>query len=202
MSNNSRILDYAYTNGLTAVETTSEGNGYPANLRQAITSFTISDLLQEVKAELTSEGHTVHEVMLHKRDGWDLWARTRTSITHGMFRRAAHDEWAIDIQVDSNRCDTEEVAFDLIAQGRTFTDLEEMRTAIDNVERMKENLENILSEVEDRGLTEATVFYDPDNNYAIRYWADNDTVGYSHDTHTYQVALMVDWKEDEDEDND
>jgi hypothetical protein len=203
MSNNSRTLDYADNNyaKTVAVETTSEANGYPANLRHVLTFDTVTELLN-CSEELTKAGHSVHEVMIHRQNGWQLWHRRNGSVTHGMFRRAAHDEWAIDVQVDSDRCDTEEVAFDLIAQGRTFTDIEEMRTAIDNVERMKEELENILSEVEDRGLTEATVFYDPDNNYAIRYWADNDTVGYSHDTHTYQAALLVDFKENEEEGND
>jgi hypothetical protein len=115
-----------------------------------------------------------------------------------MFRKATDSESVLEVNISD---DDNEVAFDLIAQGRTFTDLEEMRRAIDNVETFKDELENILSEVEDKGLTEATVFYDP-NNYAIRYWADNETIGYSHDTHTYQVALMVDWKEEDEEDND
>jgi hypothetical protein len=197
MNNNSRTLDYACNNGLFAVETTSEANGYPANLRQALTFDTITDLLV-CSDELTKSGHSVTELLLHKRDGWQLWHRRATSIDHRMFRKATDSESVLEVNISD---DDNEVAFDLIAQGRTFTDLEEMRRAIDNVETFKDELENILSEVEDKGLTEATVFYDP-NNYAIRYWADNETIGYSHDTHTYQVALMVDWKEEDEEDND
>jgi hypothetical protein len=66
------------------------------------------------------------------------------------------------------------------------------------MEEFAEEVENILLQVEDGGQTEATIFYDPNQNYNIEYWADNETAGYSSDTHIYQLGILVDWKDDND----
>lgn len=198
MSNNQRTIDYAWDNELTAIETTSEANGYPRNLRHVITSDKIWRLL-EFRDKITTEGHTVTELMLHKRDGWQLWARTGASIEHGMFRRVSNGEWTIEMSTAHESC---AVAFEVIVKGKEITSLNHMRALLDRATKFEDELSDIKQEVDDRGNTDFTIFYDPDQDYRIDYWADNDTVGYSHDTHTYQVALMVDWKEAEDEDND
>ena len=198
MNNNSRTLDYADNNDIKTVETTSKANGYPANLRHVLTFDTITHLLKCYE-ELTAEGHTVTELMLHKRDGWELWARTKGSIEHGMFRTTSESEFSVNIDwLDTS----EQVAFRVVCEGMDPETLGDIRRKLRIADDFAQEVKNILSAIEDRGNAEATIFYDPDQDYRINYWADNDTVGYSHDTHTYQVALMVDWKEAEDEDND
>jgi len=196
MDNNQKTIDYAEANNLTTVETTSQANGYPSNLRHVLTFDRITDALNH-SDHLQKLGHTVTELCLEKRDGQQLWSRRNGNITHGMFRKVSDSDWTLELFTDTTRCDTEEVAFELIAKDRNFEDLEEMRKAITNIEEMKEEMENILSEVEDRGGTEATIFYDPDQNYRINYWADMETVGYSYDTHSYMIALMVDFKDND-----
>ena len=198
MNNNSRTLDYADNNDIKTADTTSEANGYPKNLRHVLTFDTITHILK-CSEELTAEGHTVTELMLHKRDGWQLWARTGTSITHGMFRRASNGEWTIEMSTAHETC---AIAFEVIVKDKEITSLNHMWSLLNRATRFEDELSDIKQEVDDRGNTDVTIFYDPDQDYRINYWADNETVGYSHDTHSYQVALMVDWKDSEDEDND
>jgi hypothetical protein len=117
-----------------------------------------------------------------------------------MFRRAADSEYTVSVNIEE---DADEIAFELLFNGAEPESLADVKRRLQLAEMFSEQVKNILSEVDDRGLTEATIFYDPDQNYRIDYWADRETVGYSHDTHTYQVALLVDFKEEEEEeDND
>jgi len=193
MNNNQKTIDYADRYGMKTVETTSEASGYPRNLRHVLTFQTITELLN-CSEELTAEGHTVTELLLHKRDGWQLWARTRGSIEHGMFRRASDNDWTIEVDASE---DPKDVAFRLLFDGVELDSLDGIRGRLAAADRFAEEVENIIEASRDNNCDEVTIFYDPDQNYRIDYWADNDTVGYSYDTHAYEVALMVDWKEDD-----
>jgi len=185
------IHEIADKHGLTATETTTAANGYPQGLRYTLTDFDSISQLKTLSEQLTAEGREVEEVILHKRDGWQLWSRSRGSVTHGMFRKQSSGEWTIDLLTDTTRCNTEQEAFDLIAGGREFTDLEEMRKAVEQIDNLKEEFDNILSGVEDQGQTSVTVFYDPDQNYRVNYYATDETTGYSYDTHHYKVGLII-----------
>lgn len=57
-------------------------------------------------------------------------------------------------------------------------------------------IENII---EDDGQTSVRVFYNPDQNCNIDYYVHADSTGYEYDTHEYSIALMVEFKEVEDE---
>ena len=64
------IEDIAYENGLDLIQTTSESNGYPSNIKPAIIGFESFAEAQEIadKYDLSIEH-------FQKRDGWSLWFR-------------------------------------------------------------------------------------------------------------------------------
>lgn len=64
------LTELAYERGLTVVETTSEANGYPKNLRKAVMDFADFAEAEEFAKECGGE-----IIQLHKRDGWQLWSR-------------------------------------------------------------------------------------------------------------------------------
>lgn len=64
------IEDVAYENGLDLIQTTSESNGYPSNIKPAIIGFETFEEAQKLadKYDLSIEH-------FQKRDGWSLWYR-------------------------------------------------------------------------------------------------------------------------------
>lgn len=190
MSNNRKTIEYADANNLETVETTSESSGYPRNLRHVLTFDRITDALNH-SDHLQKLGHEVTELSLEKRDGQQLWSRRNGSITHGMCRNSTDGEFYVSVNIHEN---ADEIAFELLFNGAEPENLSDVKRRLQLAEMFSEQVENILSETEDKGQLSATIFYDPDQNYRINYWADAETVGYSYDTHSYMVALMVDFK--------
>lgn len=79
-------LEYiAYKNGLELIETTSESNGYPANLKKAIIGF---DTFEE--AERIARENNLSIEIFTRRDGWDLYYRTGNR-AYEPFRNSASD---------------------------------------------------------------------------------------------------------------
>jgi len=64
------LRDVAYDEGFGVVETTSERNGYPRNLRYVITGF---DTFEQ--AEMLAEKYDLDIIEITKRNGNQLWAR-------------------------------------------------------------------------------------------------------------------------------
>jgi hypothetical protein len=172
------IHEVAETHGLTATETTTASNGYPQGLRYALTDFESITQLKELSEQLTSEGREVEEVILHKRDGWQLWVRSVGSVTHGMYCQESANDWTIDIAPND---DTTGIASELV--GIEDDSPEDM---VNIAERFAKDLKG-----EQRQDTTVTVFYDPDQNYRIDYSATDETTGYSYDTHNYKVGLLI-----------
>lgn len=75
-----------------------------------------------------------------------------------------------------------------------IADCDDFKSAIELIENFKEKTQDIVDEAgEDVG--NVTVFYDM-NNDSVDYVVSDDATGYSYDTHTYQIALTI---EDKDE---
>lgn len=79
------LREIAETNGLTYIETTSERNGYPANIKGAIIGF---DTFEQAK-ELADK-HNLSIEMFNKKDGWQLWYRTGNRMGEAM-RNSSED---------------------------------------------------------------------------------------------------------------
>lgn len=65
----------AYEHGLEIINTTSERNGYPSNLKKAIIGFENFKQAEEI-----AEKYNLEITSFEKKDGWDLWYRTNSSI--------------------------------------------------------------------------------------------------------------------------
>lgn len=182
--------------GIEVVETTVGMNGYPKNLKRVLSGFDNVSQCLGLRDILIGQGHSVDDLMLHKKYGWDLWERSNAYISKGMFKGAKDGDWYVDIHIDD---DSDEVAFSIIYHNDIFTNYREMLRVGYQVQDMAELLESILSEIEDDGLQMARVFYSPDQNYRVEYVISDETVGYSYDTHIYEVALDVTFNCDEDE---
>lgn len=72
MSTSKDSLEFiAYENGLELIETTSERNGYPANLKYAIIGFNSFE-----EAEKIAKDNNLSIEIFTKNDGWQLYYRT------------------------------------------------------------------------------------------------------------------------------
>lgn len=193
----SNIEEVATAFNLDITETTTGVNGYPNQLKQVLTGFSsISECLM-IKEVLEAEGHTVYDLELHKRHGWQLWERINTLIRKGMWTAADDSDYYVDVTIHD---ETEDIAFDTICRNRTFETFYEIKNAVSMTEDFAEELEDILSEIEDDGQTTVRVFYNPDQNCNIDYYVHADSTGYEYDTHEYSLGLLVEFKEVEDED--
>jgi len=192
----SNIEEVSTAFNLDITETTTGVNGYPKQLRPVLSGFkSISECLM-IKEVLEAEGHTVYDLKLHKRHGWQLWERIDTLIRKGMFTTASDSDYYVDITIHD---ETEEIAFDIICRNRTFETLYEIKNAVSMTEDLAEELEDILADIDDDGQESVRVFYNPDQNCNIDYYVHADSTGYEYDTHEYSIALMVEFKEVEDE---
>jgi len=70
MYEDNEIIDIANDNHLTIIETTTSSNGYPANLKRAVTGLDDFNHALEL-----SKKHNLKIAVFYKKDGWDLWYR-------------------------------------------------------------------------------------------------------------------------------
>lgn len=191
----SNIEEVSTAFNLDITETTTGVNEYPNQLKQVLTGFnSISECLM-IKEVLEAEGHTVYDLELH-RHGWQLWERIDTLIHKGMLTAVSDSDYYVDVTIHA---ETEDIAFDTICRNRTFETLYEIKNAVSVTEDFAEELEDILSEIEDDGQTTVRVFYNPDQNCNIDYYVHADSTGYEYATHEYSLGLLVEFKEVEDE---
>ena len=64
------IKNFIKRNNLQTIDTTSQANGYPSNEVTAIVGFSRLET-----AENFANKYGLSTVVLHKRDGWNFWAR-------------------------------------------------------------------------------------------------------------------------------
>ena len=68
------LADIAYKEGLDTVDTTSERNGYPQNVRSAIVGFDDYDSAKEI-----ADKYDLSLIWIDKREGWHIWHRGDTA---------------------------------------------------------------------------------------------------------------------------
>jgi hypothetical protein len=193
MTNNQKTFEYSEDNGLDYVETTNQSNGYPSNLRYALTFESISELESHAE-KLSEQGQDCQRVMLHRMYGWNLWHRQGADVRKGMFRKATSSQSTTEIDI----CDSaDEIAFRIVTGYTQFDTLQELQRTTEQCIFFRNEIEDILSELEDNDQQSATVFYDPDQDYRIDYYATDETASYTYDTYQYKVGLIVNWKEEE-----
>ena len=128
------LQDIADENDLLVVETTSSRNGYPSNLRKAITGFSG---FEEAKRIASENGLTL--VWLDSREGWKLWHRGDTA-TEPM--TITSNDFGDDYNFEDNSEEIMQCAYDVIAdlanQGASFDDI---RSYMAKVEKITDAIE-------------------------------------------------------------
>jgi hypothetical protein len=175
-------------------ETTTGTNGYPSDLNLALTNFDTITELEECAATLKAEGYDYTILQLHKRDGWSLWNRSSANIEKGMYCCESSGEWTVRINPDEN---IREVA-EYIVLGDDKEALTEApsQEAEDELMKMVDEFESeVKAYAQQFPNTTMTVFYEPDQGYAVERILNDESTGYHSDTHHYRLAIEINFEE-------
>ena len=170
------LRDIAEENGLEFVDTTSDRNGYPQDLKEAIIGF---DSFWQAE-ELAKENGLSIEIF-NKRDGCDLWYRTGCQ-AHEPFERSA-DEYGDDYSAFSKK-DLEDFYMNEVQPiVDVFGDFDTLRSYLGRMERIKDEIEEAeegeivityCGEYFDTIVEHPMAYHCESNSYAIGLIARND----------------------------
>lgn len=165
------LRELAEQNGLRFVETTSESNGYPSNLKDALIGF---DTFEE--AEALAKEHGLDIMLLHRRDGWQLWHRKANAYEPMTITSADYGDDYSDLQcMSAEDFYAEEVAPMLDA----FSTLAELKAFV-------ESKEEIRDEMLTMGEDEIMILHDGKFYEKI----EKNPMSWSFDTHNYEIGLV------------
>lgn len=131
-------LDRTPIGGLKLVQTTSEMNGYPANLKNAIIGF---DNFQEAQEMADEYGFEIQ--ILQKRDGQQLWSRTGNTAFKALENTAENfgDNYSeIDSMISSEDFFEDEV--NAVLRDNTFESFEDLQNFVGYKKEIWEEIEN------------------------------------------------------------
>ena len=167
------LIQIADENGLELIETTSEANGYPSNLQYAIIGFeTFED------AEKLAEEHDLHITSFHKKDGWNLWARTGDNV-YEPFKNSS-DDYGDNYSEFNGGEMSEEVFFEEEVTPR----LEDF-TNFDDLQAFINSKKELFEEIEKAGVNQKVITYLGDYSETI----DAESMYFYHDTNHYAIGL-------------
>lgn len=166
------MRDLAEREGLHFVETTSESNGYPRNLKDALVGF---DTFEQ--AEALAKEHGLDIMLLHKRDGWQLWHRKANAYEPMTITSADYGDDYSDLQ-----CMSEEDFYDeeVAPMLDAFSTLAELKAFI-------ESKEEIWDEMSTMDETELMILHDGKYYEKI----EKNPMSWSFDTHNYEIGLVM-----------
>lgn len=175
------------------VDTTTGINGYPRDVRVAHTADTMAEL-RTMKESFEHDGYDVAVVQLHRRDGWALWER---SSDHNL----DDDRWTVtDPDSFSLRLvpgdDLMEEAFKwIVPDASEIQSAADLLSYADRVRQLADQLPDPsdLLDGEDYAVTLR-------DDLTVAYYVKTGQNGYAYDTHQYRSALLIEKREDEDED--
>lgn len=162
----------AYENGLELIETTSEKNGYPKNLKNAIIGFKTFYDAQKLadKYDLTVQEFT-------RRDGWQFWVRVGRMWEEYDYAQILKDDERANIKIYSSG-----EVLDVMEELKYFLGicdgLGEMRRLINNTEKVLDALNSC-----------------GDNQFVVTSFGklegvyNRKVMSYSYDTRNYVIGL-------------
>ena len=189
MKDYNKIQELADEFEVGTTETTIGMNGYPKGVDLVLTDFdTITSLnavCEGLKGMLPNS--EVHIIELSRRDGQDLWNRTDCTANKGKYAMVNDTDWTVVFDPETDNA--EELAFEVVCEDRDTTSYETLMLMCEIMEAFKEELEAIDEK--------SRIFYDPDNNYTIKYIVTDESTGYSYDTHNTKLGIMIDFAEED-----
>ena len=181
------LQEIANNEGLQVRETIKGGNnGYPRGFENVITGFFDWEQIEDFVKEY---GGT--PIMLHKRDGWQLWERC-DNVYEPMEITAEMYGDNYDIIYMNDYADEEQFIREFIMPRlEDATDLETMAEIVDRARDIWNSIESI--KFRDSETPEGVVIYN-DGEFG---WIEYDTIDlvcieWSHDTHNYMIGVMFD----------
>ena len=156
----------AYQNGLELIETTSERNGYPSHLKNALIGF---DSFEE--AEKIAKDNNLSIEIFTKKDGWQLYYRTGNS-AYEPFKNGADNYGDIYSELSSEDVDTfyeEEVKPSV----DNFNDLDSLSNFIKNQKEILEKLELIGDD--EKIITCDSRYYETIKKTSMSFYFDTKT---------------------------
>ena len=165
------LRELADNNALQFIETTSATNGYPQDLKPALIGFNDYE-----EAEEFAQEHGLQTYIFHKRDGWQLWQRSKP----------AYEPMTItsdDYGDDYNMFTHDEL------DGYFGNEVKPRLDDFDNMEELKKflnNQEEIMDELDRCNENEAVITYCGDYYDTVKV----KSIEWSHDTHNYVIGVM------------
>lgn len=166
------LRNVAEQEGLDIIETTTGTNGYPENLKFAITGFDTFEQAQDL-----ADKYSLSIESFEKRDGWSLWSRGNRTM-FSAFQNSAEDFG--DNYLEYGKIDEEE-----------FFEIE-IKPSIDNFEDF-ESVETFLKDKKE--IWEEIDKMEEDEIVITLYGDYCDTIkqtsmSFSHDTRNYIIGLI------------
>lgn len=156
--------------GLSYVETTSNGTGYPEKVEKAIIGFDDIEQAQEF-----AKAHGLHVVELWKQAGWNFWVRSCETIE-------AFDMWYMYAKDDNNILFSDEVDFLVNFVKPRLLDFRKFDQLTDFVEKCKE----ISDAIKDLSDEEFVVTRDGRYVDTLPY----ECMQYEYDSKCYAIAVI------------
>lgn len=164
--------DIAAEEGLDLVETTSERNGYPSNLKYAIVGFKNFDDAKRIAAE-----HYLRLAWIDKRDGWQLWHRGNAAYEPMTISSADYGD---DYNFENNKDSVMDLAYDVLEDMVDKTaSFDDIRKYMDEVEKVIDAVDNL--EGDQMVVTYCGNYYDTIDVHPISFY---------HDTKHTQLAAV------------
>ena len=163
--------ELADNNGLQFIETTSGTNGYPQDLKPALIGFNDYE-----EAEEFAQEHGLQTYIFHKRNGWQLWQRSKPAYEPMIISAENYGD-------DYNMLLASELIkyFDNEVKPRLddFDDIDSLKKFVDEQEIIMEELD-LCNE------NEAVITYCGDYYDTVKV----KSIEWSHDTHHYVIGVM------------
>lgn len=165
------LRELADNNALQFIETTSATNGYPQGLKPALIGFNDYE-----EAEEFAQEHGLQTYIFHKRDGWQLWQRSKPAYEA---MTITSDDYGDDYNMFTH--DELDDYFDNEVKPRLddFDNMEELKKFLNNQEE-------IMDELDRCNENEAVITYCGDYYDTVKV----KSIEWSHDTHNYVIGVM------------
>ena len=174
METKKNLHEIAESNNLEIIETTSQSNGYPSNLKYAIIGFESFDEAEKLADEYDLEIHS-----FEKRDGWQLWARTGNTM-HEAFKNGSEDYGDNYSEFDGGSMDEETfLQEEVLERLSDFNNFEDLQSFINSKKEVFEEIEK--AGVHQKVITNMGDYYET---------IDKESMYFSHDTRNYVIGLI------------
>ena len=177
MKTNTDSLQYiAYENGLTYIETSSQPNGYPTNIKGAIIG-----LSSFKEAQKLADENNLSIELFTKKDGQDLWYRTG-NLAHEPMKNSSED-------FGDNYSKLEKMSESEFLENEVSERLKDLIDAGENFESLKEYIkeqEKLFNEIESMEDDEIVITCQGEYYETIK----KESMYFSHDTRHITIGLI------------